>query len=140
MSHSRRGLMHRFTAIILVVAMPLCCCVLNVAAGVSCCDPAPQVEVISCCSGPACDSESTEPVHDELPCTGEDCQCCLKAPISIQNWTPPVDTIGTILMTAEMTPDGSLPSFKLTATLHGHHPPPQPEDSGPVRGPTIIQV
>ena len=139
MTHSRRGLMHRFTALILVVAMPLCCCVLNVAAGVSCCDPAPQIEVVSCCSSQACESQSPEPVHEELPCTGEDCQCCLKAPTSTQNWTPPVDTIGTLLMTAEMILDDS-PSFKRTAALHGHHPPPQPEDSGPVRGQTILQV
>ena len=132
--------MQRLTATILVVAMPLCCCVLNVAAGVSCCDPAPQIEVVSCCTAQSCESQSAEPVHEELPCTGEDCQCCLKAPTSIQNWTPPVDTIGTILMTAEMTSEEMLPPLKRTAALHGHHPPPWPEDSGAVRGQIILQV
>ena len=132
--------MQRLTATILVVAMPLCCCVLNVAAGVSCCEPAPQIEIAGCCSAQSCESESAEPLYDELPCTGEDCQCCLKAPTSIQNWTPPVDTIGTILMTAEMTSEQMPTSFKWTASLHGHHHPPWPEDSGAVRGQIILQV
>ena len=132
--------MQRLTAMILVVAMPLCCCVLNVAAGVSCCDPAPQIEVVSCCSSQSCESEPAEPVHEELPCTGEDCQCCLKAPASIQNWTPPVDTIGTYVMTLEIGSDGMLSCCQKASALHCHHPPPIPDDSAPVRGQIILQV
>jgi hypothetical protein len=132
--------MQRFTALILALAMPMCCCVLNVAAGVSCCDPLPKIEQISCCSGTTCQSEPVEVAPHELPCTAKDCQCCLKATSIVQDWSPPVDTVGTTLMELDWTPGLNLLSSCNASTVHCHHPPPWPEDSGPVRGQTILQV
>ena len=132
--------MHRFTALILVVAMPMCCCVLNVAAGSSCCDPSPKIERISCCSPVSCESEPAEATPVELPCVGDDCQCCLKAPSLVENWTPPVDSFGTDLMTPHWVVGQERSSQDRTAVCHSSLPPPWPDDSGPVRGQTILQI
>ena len=135
----RRHPVSRFIALLTAAVMPLCCCIVSTAAGTSCCTSVEIVQAPSCCTTSCCqEAAPEEPVNQS--CDDSLCSCCLKAPASATNWTPPVDTIGTTLMTAEMTPDDLLPSFKRTAALHGHHPPPQPEDSGPVRGQTILQV
>ncbi|MEE2908666.1 MAG: hypothetical protein VX527_12645 [Planctomycetota bacterium] len=141
MNRSRRGLFHRFTALLLAVAMPLCCCMLNSAAGGSCCDSNPVVEIVSCCSSTACQVEQTEELPESDPCGFNSCVCCLKAPSSTFDWNPPVDTIGTLLppriltsaIVAEIATDSD------SGTGWGD-PPPNHCEPGLLRGHVILQV
>jgi hypothetical protein len=45
----------------------------------------------SCCSS---ESENSNNEEDNIPCS-DDCGNCIQDTILTQNWTPPVDTIGT---------------------------------------------
>ncbi|MDG2424194.1 MAG: hypothetical protein P8M22_09470 [Phycisphaerales bacterium] len=139
MNRYRRGLFHRITALLLAVAMPLCCCMINSASGASCCDVEPIMEVASCCSSSHCQAAPEDnPPAD--PCVGITCQCCLKAPSNAFDWTPPVDTIGSPL-------DQSLFSFEQDAwlqidadTIQWDDPPPVACSPGMLRGNVILQV
>lgn len=94
---NRRGLAHRAIALLLAVAMPLCCCAVNSFAGNGGCCASEVAQVVntpSCCqTATSCDAENRT---SEAPCedTGS-CSCCLKGPAPTFDWTVPVDTIGT---------------------------------------------
>ena len=127
---NRRGLAHRAIALLLAVAMPLCCCAVNAFAGSSGCCSAEVAQVVdtpSCCqTATSCATENQTP---EAACenTGS-CSCCLKGPAPTFDWTVPVDTIG---MPALMLPvdfasiDGVLNALANTPGW-GDAPPPLP--------------
>ena len=132
---------HRFTALLLVVAMPLCCCVLNAASGANCCDAAPVVEVASCCSSTHCQVEQTEDAPDSDPCNGNSCTCCLKIPSTSLDWSPPVDAIGTPLAPCCLPLD-LVAKIEIDADKGNgwDDPPPGPGDPSHLRGQVILQV
>ncbi|MCH2134464.1 MAG: hypothetical protein MK116_12020 [Phycisphaerales bacterium] len=144
MRNPRRGLLHRLTAMILVVAMPLCCCIMNAAAGVSCCTPAEVVTEVapSCCSGSACHAEvDTEATPEPTPCGDSDCLCCLKAPSTTFDWTPPVDTIGTPMPPCTPITVSITDRVDTTPNRCGWaDPPPRPDDPENLRGHVVLQV
>lgn len=144
MAHRRRGLAHRFIALLTAAAMPLCCCVLNAAAGSSCCSPveaAQPVAVSSCCSSDLCEADQTEDAPESSPCTDSSCFCCQKAPSTSSNWTPPVDTIGTPLPPFSLQAD--LVTTAGTGAWNGAgwgDPPPKSLGPDRLRGQVILQV
>ena len=94
---NRRGLAHRAIALLLAVAMPLCCCVVNSFAGNGgCCSEAVAqvVDTPSCCQTPVCYSSEDQVPASPCQDTGT-CSCCQKGPAPTFDWTVPIDTIGT---------------------------------------------
>ncbi|MCH2140609.1 MAG: hypothetical protein MK100_06190 [Phycisphaerales bacterium] len=139
MRSSRHGVVQRCILLLLAAAMPLCCCVMRSMATVSTHDAAPVA--MSCCSQAAapCDSDDSSPLPDEpIGCGGS---CCIKAPISVNDWTPPVDAIGTPLILVAVQPDTA---FTQTISIRQfpHGPPPGPwgQSAPPLRHATILQI
>ena len=136
----RRHPASRFIALLTAAVMPLCCCIVSSAAGTSCCTSVEIVQVESCCSTSCCqEAAPTEPVDQS--CDDSLCSCCLKAPVSATNWTPPIDTIGTPLpaftLVERMVPATAGPIW---AQPRGTDPPPRPRDPDQLRGHVILQV
>ena len=141
MSIRKRHPASRFIALLTAAVMPLCCCIVSTATGTSCCT---TVEIVqperSCCSTSSC-QEAAPAEQSGQPCEDSLCSCCIKAPVSATNWTPPIDTIGT-----------ALPAFTLVERLEpatagpiwgqprGTDPPPRPRDPDQLRGHVILQV
>ena len=143
MSMTPRSRFHRSIAIIMVIAMPMCCCVLNAAAFGSCCIPAETAPVVtmSCCSGQACSSEADSTPVESPPCQDSNCSCCLKAPVQAFEWTPPNDTIGSItpLLVFQVTNLCCITSTPM-ADLRRDYPPPRPAVPDGLDGHVILQV
>ena len=141
MGLQRQSLAQRFIALLTAAVMPLCCCVID--AGASCCtshDEPLVVEIASCCAGSQCQTADIEEPSEEAPCSDTDCSCCLKAPASSFDWTPPVDTIGT-----------DLPPYMAGDLIDGYEtsggsqdawndPPPKSGGMDLLRGHVILQV
>ena len=100
--YKRRGIITNTIAMALAFTMPMCCCALKsmLTSGDSCCSPTSQiVEDTSLCeTKSSCCTSSTEQSNtndeDKTPC-GDDCGNCIQDTILSQDWSPPVDTIGT---------------------------------------------
>ena len=141
MALRRRGLIHRFIALLIAAAMPLCCCVIN--AGGSCCMPvedAPIVEVASCCASEHCQTDQADVPTEQAPCSDMDCRCCLKAPGQMTDWTPPVDTIGTDIPEYALATPSDPGRTGTWTTVAWHDPPPKPGGVDALRGLVILQV
>ena len=141
MALRRRGLIHRFIALLIAAAMPLCCCVIN--AGGSCCIPvedAPVVEVQSCCASEHCQTDRSNPPIEQAPCDEMDCKCCLKAPANSTDWTPPVDTIGADLPEYALATACDPGGTGTWTTEAWPDPPPNSGGVATLRGLVILQV
>lgn len=135
---SQHSLISRGILLLLAAAMPLCCCVMPAVASSSSTPDAPIV-ASSCCSGPAsCEQDESS----STPGCPSGCgTCCLKAPISPDHWTPPVDVIGApILITTAWTETETMRSLVISG--HLDRPPPDPwgDSAPPLRHATILQV
>lgn len=99
--YRRRGIITNTIALVLAFTLPMCCCALKnlFTSSGSCCSTSLQVledaatceTKSSCCSSQSEDSNNKE--EDKTPC-GDDCGNCIQDTILTQDWTPPVDTIG----------------------------------------------
>ena len=144
MSMKHQSRFHRFIAMLMVIAMPMCCCVLNAAAFGSCCGSVEDepVMTVSCCSSQQCDAESgtTDVPADSQSCQDSNCKCCLRAPVQSFDWTPPTDTIGSISYFHVV--DHALLSQALLSMAHQQWEPPPPRVgiSEDHRGLVILQV
>ncbi|MDG1838697.1 MAG: hypothetical protein P8I91_07845 [Phycisphaerales bacterium] len=83
---------HQCILLLLAVAMPMCCCVMNgfaVAGGDS------DATITCCCSADACETDA----RSTLPAESSGCNTCscVKTPATFDNWTPPSDDIGIAL-------------------------------------------
>jgi len=131
---------------LIALAMPLCCCVVNIATGVndSCC-----VEVIEpiCCDSAHAEEDVT-PLHSEKqPDEQESCGgafCCIKICIEKENWELPAllpsDDVMSTFITMDLD-DKSVCYFKT------RQPPPEYEpiflgfcNTPPMRGSIILEV
>ncbi len=138
MRSSRHGLATRFIMLLLAAAMPLCCCVMRSMAEVPPSNDAPGA--LSCCATPATCENGEQTPADDAPsgCNG---YCCIKAPVTVDDWTPPIDLIGE-------PSDGLIEPALLTiesasvVTPRPNRPPPGPWGcSAPAwRHATILQV
>ena len=140
MNRYRKGLVHRMIALLLAMAMPLCCCMFGSSG--SCCVPEPVVvEVASCCSSTDCQTATAENAPLD-PCSGmTTCQCCLKAPAHAFDWHPPIDTIGTpILMAQVMKNQCSEETSGSVGLQFEDDPPPIADVASLLRGNVILQV
>ncbi len=141
MTGHRRGLTHRFIALLTAAAMPLCCCIVE--ASGSCCEPIEATPIVetSCCSSQQCQTDQPQETTDESPCGDADCGCCLKAPVSSVDWTPPIDTIGTPLPPFSLA-DNSVANAETMGlnTNLWDEPPPKPGGVDSLRGHVILQV
>ncbi|MDG2201718.1 MAG: hypothetical protein P8K80_11130 [Phycisphaerales bacterium] len=142
MATRRRHPAHRFIALLTAAVMPLCCCMVSAASGAACCGSAPVVQApASCCSSSCCQAAEEESTEDSNSCGDSNCSCCLKAPSTGTNWSPPIDTIGTPL-----PPFALVDMFDTTVGLGavgqygGTDPPPKPCDPDQLRGHVILQV
>ena len=136
----RRHPVSRFIALLTAAVMPLCCCIVSTAAGTSCCTSVEIVQAPSCCTTSCCqEAAPEEPVNQS--CDDSLCSCCLKAPASATNWTPPVDTIGTPLPAFDIV-QRTVPASAgvLRDRCEGNDPPPKPRDPDRLRGHVILQV
>ena len=141
-----KALLTKAIPLLVAIAMPLCCCVVNIATGAndSCC-----VEVIepTCCDSAHAEEDVT-PLHNEKqPDEQESCDgafCCIKICTEKENWKPPVLLAG----------DDITPTF-ITLNLYGDsicylklkQPSPQYEpiasgfcNAPPMRGSIILEV
>ena len=118
----------------------VCCCVISTASGVSCCDPTEIVQVQASCGSSSCQAE--KPMDsDEQPCGDTGCSCCLKAPSTTPDWSPPVDTIGTSLPPFALAePLESAAGWQAPGVSGKTDPPPEPRDPDQLRGHVILQV
>ncbi len=96
MRSRRHGVAHQCILLLLAVAMPMCCCVMNglaVAGGDS------DTAITCCCSADACETDT----RSTLPAESSGCKTCscVKAPATFDDWTPPSDDIGTALPDSE---------------------------------------
>ena len=96
--YQRHGILTNLMATVLVFTMPLCCCIVKTATGASqsCC-AVELIETSSCCQQKqkTCDMvQTSEQEPENTPCDG-DCGCTIKGTFFTQQWTPPVDHIGT---------------------------------------------
>ena len=130
----------RLIALLTAAVMPLCCCIVSTAAGTSCCSSVEIVQVESCCSTSCCqEAAPAEPVDQS--CDESLCACCLKAPATATNWTPPVDTIGTPLPAFEIVArPAPATAVAFCERSGGADPPPSPCDPDRLRGQVILQV
>ena len=128
-------------ALLLAVAMPLCCCVINGASGSSCCGSEPVVVESASCCGTSCQT-AVEDTTPSDPCSGmTTCQCCLKAPAHAFDWQPPIDTIGTpILMAQVMQNQCSDDESGSVGLQFEDDPPPIADVASLLRGNVILQV
>ena len=153
--YKQRGIITNTIALVLAFTMPMCCCALKSMLGpsASCCSVTSQVvedaatceTQSSCCNSFSKQSNTND--EDTTPC-GDDCANCIQDTILSQDWTPPVDTIGTDI------PDFFQPTIAFanlviptTATTGSIHGPPRfyPHllgySSAPsMRGSLILQV
>lgn len=133
----RRHIADRMIALLMAAMMPLCCCAIGTASGQSCCDP---IEILqakaSCCPG-SCQVEPSMG-SEEQP---QPCSCCLKAPSTAPDWSPPVDTLGTPLtffaLGEQFKPTAG---WQATGIPAGTDPPPGPCNPDQLRGQVILQV
>ncbi|MDP6479131.1 MAG: hypothetical protein QGI75_03735 [Phycisphaerales bacterium] len=134
----RRGLAHRLIVLLLAAVMPLCCCLVKGVAAV----PSGEAPVVATC---CCDSSSTCDGEDQSsgqePCGS--C-CCVKAPATAENWTPPSDEIGVTLppiaiemsLTCDLAARAPVVSTATDAQSCG----PWGVSAPPLRHATILQV
>ena len=100
--YRRRGIITNTIALVLAFTMPMCCCALKsmLTSGDSCCTVVSQIvdsdtaceTQSSCCNSSSEQSNTND--KDKTPC-GDDCANCIQDTILSQDWSPPVDTIGT---------------------------------------------
>jgi hypothetical protein len=151
--YKRRGIITNTIALVLAFTMPMCCCALKniFMPSNSCCSTTSQVVEdatacemqSSCCSS---ESENSNSEKDKTPCS-DDCGNCIQDTILTQDWSPPVDTIGTdipdyfqstiaeLLVTATTTTSGSIHGPpKFDPHLLGYSSAPA------IRGSLILQV
>jgi hypothetical protein len=141
MHSPRRGLARRLIVLLLAAAMPLCCCVVKGVAAVRPGD-APASVVATCCCDSARSCEGQQQSSESDSCGA--C-CCIKAPATVDDWTPPSDDIGLAL------PPVAVPGT--LASLHADHvliaatdattaspPGPWGVSAPPLRHATILQV
>ena len=144
----RNGLILKTVAIVLACTMPICCCFFNTISGggSSCCS---TEKTASCCPQPSVEwlDELLGPIEQEQPIE-ESCggTCCVKGFVLTQNWTPPVDFIGSDLP-AFLLQDAFVDSFLLSTSSISMHPPPLIDinllgysNAAPLRGAVILQV
>jgi len=126
----------------MVIAMPMCCCVLNAAAFGSCCMPAETAPVVtmSCCSGQTCSTEAESTPVESPPCQDSNCSCCLKAPVQAFDWTPPTDTIGSVSLLLAAEHDLLNQAMLSMPHQQWEPPPPRLAISEDHRGLVILQV
>ena len=153
--YRRRGIITNTIAMVLAFTMPMCCCALKsmLTTGDSCCTTTLQVVVddascetqLSCCSSPSEQSNTND--EDKTPC-GDDCANCIQDTILSQDWTPPVDTIGTDIPDYVQSTIAIADLMTLSTTTSGSiHGPPRFDShllgysSAPaMRGSLILQV
>lgn len=142
MSNRTRHPAHRFIALLTAAVMPLCCCMVSTASGSSCCGPEPIVEVErSCCDASNCEDDAAQESQESTPCSDGGCSCCLKAPSTGSNWSPPIDTIGTPLLSFTMVdPCDAAAEHQRSRGVGENDPPPNPRDPDQLRGHVILQV
>ncbi len=134
----RRGLAQRLIVLLLAAAMPLCCCLVKGVTTVSD-DGVPIAAVATCCCDNAqdCGEEQTSGQDGCGAC------CCAKAPATLDDWTPPIDDIGTLLplTVIQWTIDRQC-EHRLAAALPTGKAPPGPWSisAPPLRHATILQV
>jgi len=137
----RRGLAQRLIVLLLAVAMPLCCCVVKGVAAVPSSD-SPASVVATCCCDTARSCE--EPQQSSEPDSCRAC-CCVKAPATIDDWTPPSDVIGQALPPVaehEAMASGHVDHVLIGGTNATAASPPGPwgVSAPPLRHATILQV
>ncbi len=121
MNRTRHGVVTRAILLLLAAAMPLCCCVVRSVA-VPTTDDAPRI--VSCCAGAVCGEQSdTESVPEESKSCASG--CCIKAPATVDDWTPPCDDFG-MPMDLVSWPTSLIAPLTASPITRLHHPPPGP--------------
>lgn len=152
--YKRRGIITNTIAVVLAFTMPMCCCALmNIfMPSNSCCSTTLQVveDTTTCETKSSCCNSQSEKSNtnneDKTPCS-DDCGNCIQDTILSQDWSPPVDTIGTDIPDFFQTTIALAELFNSTTTSGSIHGPPRfnPHllgySSAPaMRGSLILQV
>ncbi len=152
--YRRRGIITNTIALVLAFTMPVCCCALKsmLTSGDSCCTVVSQLvdsdtaceTQSSCCNSSSEQSNTND--KDKTPC-GDDCANCIQDTILTQDWSPPVDTIGTDIPEFFQTTIAIAELLTPTTTSGSIHGPPRFDShllgysSAPaIRGSLILQV
>jgi hypothetical protein len=117
----------------------LCCCVTKSMATAQA-GPENAVTISCCCDAAACDADGA-PAQEGNP---EGCgdACCIKAPPSVDSWTPPVDDIGVSAdwpVVATATP-AAVTESQIRRRTKAPPPGPWGASAPPLRHATILQV
>ena len=145
--YQRHGILTNLMAVVLVLTMPLCCCIVKTATGsLSTCCATEVIEVTSCCQkqNTYCVTDQNEKQNTETPCEG-DCGCTIKGTFFTPEWTPPVDLIGADTPAPFfISVDVAILELGVTNAIHGppkFNPSKLGFSSAPaIRGALILQV
>lgn len=137
MRRPRHGLITRSILLLLAAAMPLCCCVVRSVASPTT-DDTPAM--MSCCGSTAsCQQSDTDSAPKESKTCGG--TCCIKAPVTVNDWTPPIDVLGMPIELASWTPMLVDETASINCA-HPNRPPPGPWSASapPLHHFIILQV
>lgn len=128
--------LHTAAALLVALAMPLCCCNVRGLAALHSGDADAAERADDCCGGCCSQGDDGAPGTDDsgtpAPCPGgSGCgACCLKASHAVERWEVPVDLVGLALPPLIPVLEAAAPA---SAPVHRPRPDPQPPPGTPLR-------